>query len=657
MEKLNTQTDKASTTKAVQEVQYEISGGEDWNDIGALRNAMSSIDLDKPQSFGGFVRGTNKTINHEMSNLFASSDLSSSTRIIAVCGVLEEDIMRVDKDSDWFLSDFLAFWHIFKGLTERQSWYHCLDLGALLEKHRSEYLHGNPYRTRKVVLNKDILKETSTGKSPLIKLTRPTLRKKFENKVFQECKEAQAANDNVMILIFGHGEEISKDIFLGTQRNRLEMRAFAKGIGQFKCYSTVLTTACYSGAWAGNPNLDISLLTGASESTQSRSWRKTASLGRACGSMFATAIIKKLTRKSKNPEVSVTDYDSDVEDYSEDQVSLQDETFAEFSSSVYYTLLKDFDRRGMVHEFTFAAQGDEWSSSYRKLTGIPAANYQERWDQLEDWPKDVNLHPGDPLNRDPYVTEEERADYKRLEKEHQAKIDAQPKRYAPVSAHGNRKRKFSTFYGGSLEGLANRVNILADQYFGGRNPDEDDLTNNLGLHGLLKDIRAGKINELSLIEKAIRALEYRMSQMARADEYLEILRIHVPQRCCDWKGDNWDVKRPRILYDMIHEKEVLFPGPVTEAVGRGFGRGLDYLVMALDESGLTLEMIQERLDSLADMLHSNLEEQKDRLKRIPELQSKRRRLYGAFNATMSPGSSPRNSIGGSGYSSEMDTSP
>jgi hypothetical protein len=34
----------------------------------------------------------------------------------------------------WFLSDLMAFYHLFHGLTENQVWMHCLDLPALIMK-------------------------------------------------------------------------------------------------------------------------------------------------------------------------------------------------------------------------------------------------------------------------------------------------------------------------------------------------------------------------------------------------------------------------------------------------------------------------------------------------------------------------------------------
>ena len=119
----------------------------------------------------------------------------------------------------------------------------------------------------------------------------------------------------------------------------------------------------------------------------------------------------------------------------------------------------------------------KWIISSRIVPAKSSFDDQERWDHRPAWGLDIKLRPGNPLNRDPCVTQEIRADYKRLEKKQRAKTDAHSNRYVSVSAHGSRKRKVSTFYGDSLEGWLSRVKILTDQYYGGRTPDEDDLAN------------------------------------------------------------------------------------------------------------------------------------------------------------------------------------
>ena len=72
------------------------------------------------------------------------------------------------------------------------------------------------------------------------------------------------------------------------------------------------------------------------------------------------------------------------------------------------------DHRGYEHEISFGAQDDTWAECWRERTRIPLGNYEKRRTKLQDWPADATLHPGDPLNRDPHVTDEQLAEFIRL---------------------------------------------------------------------------------------------------------------------------------------------------------------------------------------------------------------------------------------------------
>src|SRR4051812_12263252 len=82
-------------------------------------------------------------------------DIHEDTIILAVCGV--PDLDEADpKDGGWFFSDFFAFNYLLKGLGTSQDWMACVHPQDLVGKY-GEYLHGNPYSDRKVVLSQDIL--------------------------------------------------------------------------------------------------------------------------------------------------------------------------------------------------------------------------------------------------------------------------------------------------------------------------------------------------------------------------------------------------------------------------------------------------------------------------------------------------------------------
>ena len=161
-----------------------VSDAEDPNDAGALRKALSRMKIGLPETFAGklnhkvsysveiadaenmigrLLNVDNKAREYNQFNLHTPPDITERTRIIAVLGVTEQPAPY--GDDGWFLSDFFAFWNIFQGMTERQTWYHCLDMDSLVAKH-TRYLHGNPYKQRKVVLDESILAESKQSKHP-----------------------------------------------------------------------------------------------------------------------------------------------------------------------------------------------------------------------------------------------------------------------------------------------------------------------------------------------------------------------------------------------------------------------------------------------------------------------------------------------------------
>ena len=83
-------------------------------------------------------------------------DVRHDAFLLGVCGVPEEDADPTD--DGWFLSDFYAFNFLLHGLGSAQEWLACAQPATLLEKY-GEYLHGNPFSERKVVLSHKLLEE------------------------------------------------------------------------------------------------------------------------------------------------------------------------------------------------------------------------------------------------------------------------------------------------------------------------------------------------------------------------------------------------------------------------------------------------------------------------------------------------------------------
>lgn len=114
-------------------------------------------------------------------------DITSNTRIVAVCGTFQKKAMP--KVDGWFLSDFFAFYTIFRGMTQHQTWMHCLDIEDLLKVH-GPYLHGSPFKTRKVVLDTEIVKKAKAPGGSLHYLQHGALKLAFQKKLVSECQAA-----------------------------------------------------------------------------------------------------------------------------------------------------------------------------------------------------------------------------------------------------------------------------------------------------------------------------------------------------------------------------------------------------------------------------------------------------------------------------------
>ena len=121
----------------------------DFNDPGKLSTALQNIQLGKPQTHGRVLldKANEKRLYPEF-NTHTPPDITPNTTILAVLGI---DPREAAPNRDgWFLSDFFAFYHMFRGPTKNQIWMHGLDLEELVATH-GRYLHGNPFKGRKIV--------------------------------------------------------------------------------------------------------------------------------------------------------------------------------------------------------------------------------------------------------------------------------------------------------------------------------------------------------------------------------------------------------------------------------------------------------------------------------------------------------------------------
>lgn len=310
---------------------------------------------------------------------------------------------------------------------------------------------------------------------------------------------------------------------------------------------------------------------------------------------------------------------------------------------MYHALLRDVDRRGQQHDLTSGAQDDAWAVCWNERTGIALSKYEQRWHALPLWPADATLHPGDPYNKDPYVTDEQRADFKKIKKEVKYDVHRGKEFKGGVKAEASsKKRKFGSRYGGTIKGLASIVSNLAASYLHSYK-GFDDASDDLGLHNLLHRIIAGKEPDYDQITFAHRALEYRLGHTSMADKYLELLDLPAPQEqtCYEFDIRGLEKKMGSKAYDtsfrLFADRAVLFPDPIVEEQGRPFYKGQDYMIAAFFHSGVDLQDFATMLDGLVAIVEQDIERRKKVIKADPEVRSTREKVYKAFGkAVWSP---------------------
>lgn len=583
------------------------------------KKAITEIKSGKPSTHGGQIKDPNKSIQifNEMSKL---QDVSK-TRIVAVCGVTDEMGEASPAMDGWFFSDFFLFHHLLQGLGISQQWCSAEEPLQLIKKY-GEYLHGNPHKPRKVVLDQ---KMVTAGKlDNVLVLPRGQLKTRFIRIVKSECQAARANKETILLLIFGHGDSKTYGITLGTGAvSKLKISNLRSAIGGDSLAVTLLSTSCYSGGWSISPELNISTMAAAGPNAQSISWAASASLGRMCGSIWASAVLPALLEESTSN--STEDSEEILPENANEE---QRKTFSSFCRLVFEYLFKKVDRHAIEHDITFSAQDDEWGMVWTDLTGFPPAKYGKRYDQLENYPISFQEHPE--LNRD--VEMLKLLDGNESFAEAEAKLSAFEKHLAwslelPRYGYGStsnanksletkkssstRKRTFETAFGGSAKTFGRAVAAIAKDYMKSY-PGPDNSGSNTGIHGAAKLCISGKTEELRKLKWLLQCLHYRSRLMDLADIYASQISSSPKIPCCA----EWDPASVYSLYEngtitITHHNKLrsrldkleLFPSP-NDQQGPSWPKPSDYLAATIMLSGLEGEAVEQKVELICHCTYS-----------------------------------------------------
>ncbi|KAF3804146.1 hypothetical protein GCG54_00000495 [Colletotrichum gloeosporioides] len=291
----------------------------------------------------------------------------------------------------WFLSDFYAFNYLLKGLGSRQVWLTAADPHKLIQsgQHTDRFMHGNPYQTRKVVLDKHLLQAQEY--TPVTIVRSAEMIERFLKEVRTASQEAVSKGVPLLLLIFCHGKGNWEFLLDCGKANRGLSVTRVKEAVATGCNVTLYSTACYSGGWVvrdlSKPEhspINATMLAAADPKHTSNAWQDSPSIGRACGSVFASTVIKSLTSSASPLQPILPAGVEQLEPESDNPTQTQ--TYNAFCHSVLNICATQVTTLHGNEAFTFSAQDDQWDWSWTRRTGIPLSHFQKRWDALPDVP-------------------------------------------------------------------------------------------------------------------------------------------------------------------------------------------------------------------------------------------------------------------------------
>jgi hypothetical protein len=337
-------------------------------------------------------------------------DVSFNTRILAVCGThdaihprTQQSIYDPNEDS-WFLSDFYLFYHLFKHATPHQKWLTAIDPAKAVARY-GEYAHGNSDGDKVVVLDQHLVTETQH----VIVVGSEHLLEQVQDAIAAEGRAAAANNQPLMIMLFGHSDGETNAVYCGGNSEEwlpnanymLSMTGIARRLGP-DVQATIFLSSCYSGQWVVYPSFNNAVSAAAHPEERSLAWPMDASFQRTTGERMASAIANALieanipdlvVRRKLTPQREIIG----VVDDPFYQAKAESKTLTGFLSVLHGILKKQDQKEPMEagNVMHFSAQDDLWDQSYAKRTGVPLAQFQERYNELRRLPQ--GAHYSEPL--------------------------------------------------------------------------------------------------------------------------------------------------------------------------------------------------------------------------------------------------------------------
>lgn len=421
-----------------------------------------------------------------------------------------------------------------------------------------EYAHGDPKGNRRVVLDSDTIPRI-LGARDIRVVPRDILLERFMATLREQVNIAANNDEHLVLLIFGHGT-VTHGVPVGGRDGgsepvlRMEdVRRVLHGAQRKETPVTLFITSCYSGGWLVKPDINRQLLrataiTASGDETETSSWSLSRSVGRASGSLAASAVLRCLIDNENLHEQT------------------DDPTYIQFAHSVYESV-KGMGLLGSHQEIYFSAENDEWESSYRRRLGLPLSSYETRWLSLRSLSPSSYSGPSSPGNSSSGPSSSGPAQQ-------------------PLARTGGRRIK--------------RLQCLATEYFASH-PGRDEFASNIGLHNNLKAVLKGATYPKNKLDDLRDTVAYRLGAMHEAEYLREQAGIRYVSI---FKTDNfWELMEHRnngTLYgrtfSLLLEREILTP---SVGIRLFYPKPIQYLAVALVSSSTCWENIEAKVQLMA----------------------------------------------------------
>lgn len=337
----------------------------------------------------------------------------------------------------------------------------------------------------------------------------------------------------------------------------------------------------------------------ADQYNESDAWRDSHSIReRACGSVFASTVIKSLT--------STNGVTMQPEDPNDHQVA----TLNAYTRSIIDICRSDVARFWDLQNFTFSAQDDEWEGAWYGRTGIPSGipldHFKDRWNQLVDIP--YTGESSKKLNLDPHSSNTSET------------VPVQPGPAGGVlSPELLRETMTSAMITGDVRMMAQLfLQTCPGDWHRGWGPGLGTMLTDAVKHG----IEPGKRRVRRHIDIAD-FIRYRWELAEMADSFVQEYQLRKPnsETCLLWNDFDWSGpahpkspgygERFSVAYSHLVRKE-FNPMPMRSQ-GPYFNRFTRYIAAAIALTNLTS---QEENDRVLESLVCRMDEYKEFYKKI-----------------------------------------